>query len=1124
MTHRKPIFFDPFGKRARRTTFGLIVLFMLTFGGLGTAGMVGMFVPPSLGGILKSMGVETVAPMVTTLGSSDQDQIDINPTRNRQLPPEAASIRRLAFMSNQPSAVASLQRNAKSLDGIIPGWIGLTESGQHIRASLDRRSESLVQRVRADAPHLSIMPMITTELSSSKVARALAHPKTRALIISDILALVAQYDFNGLVLDLNELPVSANQSLAALVRELAGPLRNENRNLIISTGIDSDWRHVQALAPLVDAILVQAHDQNDLWMNSGPPASQGWFESQIATAISSLPRHKVIVSVGAYAFDPTQFGEQRIIPVQRGWDLADTWDAEVQFDRATLISHALLRRDPGQQRHLWMLDAATGFNQIRAAMAENVSGIALWQLGYEDPGVWAWFSRGQLPQAAILDKVQQVETGPGSIQYARGALLNAAGGADRTRTLTFDKNLNLVIDQAFKVVPKEHPTQSFPSIDSKAVALTFDDGPDPVHTPRILDILAEKGVKATFYVVGRNVLAAPEMMNRIYSEGHDIGNHSYTHANLAEVGWLRMASELNGTQRVLEMHVGVRTKLFRAPYSGPYYYSLEEIPQLKDFLSANGYLVGAWTVDGLDYTSPADEIHRRVMEDILDGRGQIVLLHDAGGSREETIEALPRIIDDLHAAGYRFVTTHELVGLARDDLMPVQALHQYREAAESWLFETGLAVFTWFSENFPKVAIAAAILSILRLLAVIAAAFTRRGRLWKDPRPTDRQRSQASVTVLVPAFNEEMVIGMTVRGLLTSTIADQLQILVIDDGSSDRTSAVVEEEFAGNQRVRVLRKPNGGKAAALNFGLTQTDTEIVVAIDGDTVLAPDTIEKLIAPFADPTVGAAAGKVVVGNRVNLLTRFQALEYAVAQNLDRQAFERFNAIGVVPGAIGAWRRRAVLDVGGYATDTLAEDADLTLSLQRQGWRIVSVPDAVAFTEVPERLDALLKQRFRWTFGMLQVAWKHLPALLKRPTGVSAITIPNILIFQFALTLLAPIMDLLLLVTLVWFGVAPLSGADVAPTPQIAFTSLVILAQYWLLFQTIDVAASGAGILFDRDRALWRLVPLVIVQRFTYRQILYWVTLRALFAAIRGTFVGWGKLVRTGTVTAQPLIQAP
>jgi cellulose synthase/poly-beta-1,6-N-acetylglucosamine synthase-like glycosyltransferase len=369
-------------------------------------------------------------------------------------------------------------------------------------------------------------------------------------------------------------------------------------------------------------------------------------------------------------------------------------------------------------------------------------------------------------------------------------------------------------------------------------------------------------------------------------------------------------------------------------------------------------------------------------------------------------------------------------------------------------------------------------------------------------------RPAAGVAVLVPAYNEETVICKTVETLLASTL--EADIIVIDDGSSDRTSDVVRETYAGVERVKVHRKENGGKAAALNYGIAQTDAEVIVAIDGDTVLLPDAIERLVEPFEDPRVGAVAGKVVVGNRVNLMTRFQALEYLMSQNLDRRAFELFNAIGVVPGAIGAWRRRALVEVGGYSHDTLAEDADLTISIERRGWRVLGEPAAVALTEAPESLGSFLKQRFRWMFGTLQVAYKHAGAVLGRPSGVSLIIIPNVILFQFAFTLLAPIMDLLL----VWTVATNVRSLVVHGWVQ-ADTPMMLLG-YWAFFQTVDVAAAAAAVALDGGRPSWRLVPLLAAQRFTYRQLLYWVAGRTLLAAIKGSFVGWGKLIRTGSVS--------
>jgi cellulose synthase/poly-beta-1,6-N-acetylglucosamine synthase-like glycosyltransferase len=360
----------------------------------------------------------------------------------------------------------------------------------------------------------------------------------------------------------------------------------------------------------------------------------------------------------------------------------------------------------------------------------------------------------------------------------------------------------------------------------------------------------------------------------------------------------------------------------------------------------------------------------------------------------------------------------------------------------------------------------------------------------------------------VPAFNERAVICKTISSVLSSTVADRIKIIVIDDGSSDGTCEIVRENF-DDPRVIVLRKENGGKSAALNYGIEHTDDEVIVAIDGDTMLLPDAIEKLIAHFVDPTVGAVAGNVVVGNRNNLLTRFQALEYVTSQNLDRRAFELCRAVGVVPGAIGAWRRKALKQAGGYSNNTLAEDADLTLAIQRLGWKIVSEPGALALTEAPESLRSFMKQRFRWMFGNLQVAYKHLDALRETPRGISLVALPNTLLFQFAFSLLAPIMDALLLLTLLLLASAAIFRTS---SPD---NMLIVLMVYWLVFQAVDLCAALVGIALERRSGYFSLVPLIVLQRFTYRQLLYVTAVRALLAALKGTFVGWGKLVRTGNV---------
>ncbi len=267
------------------------------------------------------------------------------------------------------------------------------------------------------------------------------------------------------------------------------------------------------------------------------------------------------------------------------------------------------------------------------------------------------------------------------------------------------------------------------------------------------------------------------------------------------------------------------------------------------------------------------------------------------------------------------------------------------------------------------------------------------------------------VAVLIPAYNEEKVIVRTIRSVLNSDYP-HLRIIVIDDGSSDRTSEVAREaypeEIAAGM-VTVLRKANEGKAEALNFAVSDLREEFYVGIDADTVIAADAVSKLVCHFADPLIGAVAGNAKVGNRINLWTRWQALEYITSQNFERRALDLFDVVTVVPGAIGAWRTEAVRQGGCYPVNTVAEDADLTMNLLEQGYKVIYEDRALAFTEAPATARGLMRQRFRWSFGTLQAVYKHQAAFLKnRAMGLFAL--PNILVFQILLPLVSPFIDLM------------------------------------------------------------------------------------------------------------------
>jgi peptidoglycan-N-acetylglucosamine deacetylase len=759
---------------------------------------------------------------------------------------------------------------------------------------------------------------------------------------------------------------------------------------------------------------------------------------------------------------------------------------------------------------VWLLDGVTAYNQIRAALGVQPAGIAVWQLGMDDPGVWASAGRHRLPDERARAALAVPRAGYDAFARVDGAVISSAPGTLGSRTLVHNPRLGLITGELMQTPPVQAKIAIWNSQDPKFVALTFDDGPDKRFTPEILDILAEKDVKATFYLIGRSMAAHPEIVRRIYAEGHDIGNHSYSHADMIPMSRQRVALELNGVQRLLESQLNINTILFRAPFAAPRYGEYAQSPQLTEIVSDLGYVIGGLNVDPKDFllTRTADQIRRSVVDQVMSGgQSNTVLLHDSGANRRPTVEALGPLIDDLKGQGYRFVTTHELIGRSREEVMPIR-IHTSVWAQSTAEIRRGyVVVLNRLNSAMPTIAFWATVLGIGRVLLIMLAALVQRRR---EMARMGLHWSPSSVAILVPGFNEEKVICKTVRSLLDSTISGQIEIIVIDDGSSDRTSEIVQDTFADDPRIKVFKKANGGKAAALNFGLARTDAEIIVAIDADTMLEPDAIELLVRHFNEARLGAVAGNAVVGNQINMMTRLQALEYVTSQNLDRRAFELFNAIPVVPGAIGAWRRLALLEVGGYTHDTLAEDADVTIALERHGWKVIYEPRARALTEAPETLNAFLKQRFRWMFGTLQVAFKNLRSPRGMPLGVALITIPNVCVFQFVFTLLAPIMDFLLLASLgtYLYGLAETGGVH-------HLHSLGLLASYWLLFQFIDGLVAIVAVRLDGDNANWALVPWVLVQRFTYRQLLYWTAVRTLLAAIKGQFVGWGKLLRTGAV---------
>jgi cellulose synthase/poly-beta-1,6-N-acetylglucosamine synthase-like glycosyltransferase len=525
--------------------------------------------------------------------------------------------------------------------------------------------------------------------------------------------------------------------------------------------------------------------------------------------------------------------------------------------------------------------------------------------------------------------------------------------------------------------------------------------------------------------------------------------------------------------------------LFRLPYNtDPEPTEKAALDSLAE-ASRLGYVVAGAEVDSQDYARPGTD---RIVENVLTGLrntgGNVIVFHDAGGDRRQTVAAVDRLIPLLRREGYRIVGVDQLASLPRSVLMPPVGRTEQAIAlgtgAVVWLRGTGFAVLV-------ALFAVTTLFSIARILTLGVLVMRRQNGMRAAP----AAEFMPDIRVLIPAFNEAKVIERTLAALLRSDYP-KMRVSVIDDGSTDETAALAERIAVRDPRVTLISQARTGKAAALNRGFEGAAEEFVVTIDADTIVLPHTVRKLVEPFADPSIDAVCGNVQVGNVTNVLTAFQSVEYVTSQNYDRRAFDHLNCISVVPGATGAWRRRAVLAAGGYSSQTLTEDTDLTLSVLARGGRITYAPFAQSVTEVPETAAALFRQRFRWSFGALQCLWKH-----RRELGTGTlgwIALPNMFLFQVLFPLLAPFGDLILLFCLL--------RRDIPP-----------VAVGYMMFLAMDLV--GSGVAFRLDRRRLRGIWVVFVQRFFYRQFMYVVTFAAVIGALRGRRHGWRKLERTGAI---------
>jgi cellulose synthase/poly-beta-1,6-N-acetylglucosamine synthase-like glycosyltransferase/peptidoglycan/xylan/chitin deacetylase (PgdA/CDA1 family)/spore germination protein YaaH len=1170
----KQVFFDPQRKRWKRLRriFDVLALLGLLVGTIFVIGLVRMRPLPELLLQNPKRNFRTANTPVAPLRKGEK--LHRSAHRRSNLKPsdvplnQGEGLRAAYYVEDDPASYSSLKEHIRQIDLLFPEWLHMVApDGSLSYFSIDNRAyplidaagvhsvdaENKVRRTintaRVDTEIFPLVnnydPVKSTFLPS--IGDFLKNPVARDHFLQQIdRFLAANPDYRGLSIDFEEIPDQAQDGFNHLIAELFTDFHSKGRRLYVNVPVGDDSFNLKFLADHSDGLLLMNYDQHQTESGPGPVAAQDWFIDNLKEVLKTVPKQKIICAIGSYGYDwtmplpspgatkgkkarpsPKKVLAARNLSTQEAWQAASDSESQVELDGDTMNPHFAYDDEDANERHqVWFLDAVTVLNEMRAARALGLQTIALWRLGSEDDSLWhVWDNPMNVDPEKTLTKV---DPGYDIDTEGQGDILRVTRKPQsgvRDVTMDDDKSVPLqyrmIVDESMVTYPLSYTVQQY-GYHPKQVALSFDDGPDPTWTPKILDILKRYAVKGTFLMIGEVAQDNVGLMQRVYREGHEIGNHTFTHPDISEISNAQVDLQLTLTERLFASKLGVQPLYFRPPYSIDQEPDTNDQAAPLDRIQGLGYVIVGNKIDTNDWDEhpkkTPQEITDSVFQQIKDmemrpwARGSIILLHDGGGDRSPTVAALPVLIQALRAQGYEIVPVSALLGKTRSQVMPqLTPKQRWQARADSVAF----FFFAFFNHFVIYVFFVGDVLMSARLIIIGLFATIDRFRKRQNFATPDYS---PRVAVLIPAYNEETVIVRTIRSVMMSTYKN-LRIIVIDDGSTDRTLEVATEAYQKeieSGRVALLTKPNGGKAEALNFALEHLEEEIYIGIDADGVIAHDAIGRLVCHFANPKIGAVAGNAKVGNRVNLWTRWQALEYITSQNFERRALDLFDVVMVVPGAIGAWRTSAVKAGGGYHSNTVAEDADLTMNLLEQGFSVIYEDQALAFTEAPVNADGLMRQRFRWSFGILQAVFKHRGAITRR-RAMGLFALPNIVIFQILLPLVSPLIDLMFVAGIVHYFIDRYFHPETAST-----ASIYKLLTFFLAFMIIDFLASSLAFMLERKHPAskgdaWLLVH-IWIQRFSYRQVFSVVLLKTMKRAIDGKPFNWDKLDRTAKMSAE------
>ncbi|MDP9254558.1 MAG: polysaccharide deacetylase family protein, partial [Verrucomicrobiota bacterium] len=899
------VFSDPAGKRWPRLRLALLISSVLIF--LGTVLFVQtLFVTPhlqlpfslrQLKGQLKSLQKRNPAGQTAPAKTPLWEKFGVARLAAKkpvvQAPPlvhprkkSADSEVRLAFYTNgDPYSYSSLEQHAAQLTHVCPEWMAVIDGLGNLQIDADNRIPKL-----AASKGLALMPLLTNLVGDKwqpEAVENLAHGPgdRRDRFIHNVLAVLRDAKAAGVVVDWEQVDPVYKNDITALLDKLTDALHDDGKELwlCVQPGQDLDYIDFADLSENVDRFVALLFDETSDIDPPGPLGSRRWFEGWLNVLLEDTETKQWVIALGSYGYDWMDGAKKaELISFPEAMSRAFYAGVATAMVMGPDYNPFFYYEDADKLHTVWFLDVVTFLNQLRAVREKKAGGFALYRLGTEDTALWdALNLPPDLKTSAIPRRRLEVLKGTETItDIGEGEIVSV----DESRS---DGLRRLSVDDAGYLTANYLTFPQFPTLYHQGaggehqVAITFDDGPDPEWTPKILEILKTTNTKAAFFLVGVNAEHSPNLVKRIVAEGHEIGNHTYYHPNLALCWPEHIRVELNATQLVLETITGRATTLFRPPYAADT--SPSQLSELMPLQIAQdlGYLVVLENIDPQDWARPgADLIVQRVKQQRRDG--SIILLHDAGGDRSQTIAALPRILDYLRTRGDTVVPLSTLLGTTREKLMP--PAEASGQALTRIVSTTGFRVFHAVEEFLWAFMIVATGLVVIRTLVVIwlASRFRR----------STGSNFTGSISVVIAAFNEEKVIAGTLRSLLANDYEGELEVIVVDDGSRDQTAREVKSIADADERVRLLRQENRGKARALQRALAAVRHGIVVFLDADTRCQRDTLRILVQPFADRSIGAVSGHAKVGNLRSFIARCQALEYTVGFNLDRRAYTLWN----------------------------------------------------------------------------------------------------------------------------------------------------------------------------------------------------------------------------------------